>query len=293
MSVDEVVVTIDCRGQTLLGVLAMPPAVLPRNELAMVIVVGGPQYRAGSHRQFVQLARAVAAAGFACLRFDVRGMGDSEGEPRSFEDLDDDIEAALDTLFACLPHLQRAVLWGLCDGASAALLYSDRRADLRVTALGLANPWARSEPTLARTRLKHYYLQRLADPAFWRKLLGGQIKLNALTELGSAMRRARSDAPAQASADPGFHGRMARALQQRLPTLLLLSGRDHTAREFEEWLRSEPAATQALQQAGQVHRLPEVDHTFSERTGSARVEQITIDWLVMLARPPIPKVVLP
>ena len=36
----------------------------------VLIVVGGPQYRVGSHRQFVLLARDLAAAGFAVMRFD-------------------------------------------------------------------------------------------------------------------------------------------------------------------------------------------------------------------------------
>ena len=41
----------------------------------MLIVVGGPQYRAGSHRQFTLLARDVAATGVPTMRFDYRGMG--------------------------------------------------------------------------------------------------------------------------------------------------------------------------------------------------------------------------
>ena len=50
----------------------------------VLIVTGGPQYRAGSHRQFVLLARFLAARGMAVLRFDYRGMGDSEGAPRDY-----------------------------------------------------------------------------------------------------------------------------------------------------------------------------------------------------------------
>ena len=36
----------------------------PRLASAVLVIVGGPQYRAGAHRQFVQLARRLAAAGF-------------------------------------------------------------------------------------------------------------------------------------------------------------------------------------------------------------------------------------
>ncbi|HBZ05431.1 MAG TPA: hydrolase 1, exosortase A system-associated, partial [Massilia sp.] len=49
-----------CRGAWLYGIVSLPAAPHPRGVL---IVVGGPQYRAGSHRQFTLLARDLAAAG--------------------------------------------------------------------------------------------------------------------------------------------------------------------------------------------------------------------------------------
>ena len=60
-----------CGGEALVGVLARPDAPAARGVL---IVVGGPQYRAGSHRQFTHLARELARNGIASLRFDYRGM---------------------------------------------------------------------------------------------------------------------------------------------------------------------------------------------------------------------------
>jgi pimeloyl-ACP methyl ester carboxylesterase len=67
-------------GDTLLGILHAPAIVRSGTTgTGVVIVVGGPQYRGGSHRQFVQLARRLAHEGHAVLRFDVRGMGDSSG----------------------------------------------------------------------------------------------------------------------------------------------------------------------------------------------------------------------
>ena len=41
----------------------------------LLLVVGGPQYRVGSHRQFVKLCRAAAANRIPAFRFDVAGMG--------------------------------------------------------------------------------------------------------------------------------------------------------------------------------------------------------------------------
>ena len=121
--------TFDCQGKALLGILHVGEAHARRGVL---VVVGGPQYRVGSHRQFVLLARALAAAGFPTLRFDYRGMGDADGEARDFEAVSDDLKAAVDALCQRCPQLQEIVIWGLCDAASAALFlcrpgYSDQR----------------------------------------------------------------------------------------------------------------------------------------------------------------------
>ncbi|WP_229425323.1 hydrolase 1, exosortase A system-associated [Massilia sp. Se16.2.3] len=104
----------------------------------MLVVVGGPQYRAGSHRQFTLLARDLADAGIPALRFDYRGMGDSEGDLQTFEHVEDDLRAAIDRFFLEVPGMREVVLWGLCDGASAAAMYAPQ--DARVSGLVLLNP---------------------------------------------------------------------------------------------------------------------------------------------------------
>ncbi|NND69017.1 MAG: hydrolase 1, exosortase A system-associated, partial [Halioglobus sp.] len=73
-------------------------------------MVGGPQYRVGSHRQFTLLARHLAAQGFTSLRFDYSGMGDSEGVRARFDNVREDVEAALDALLAAAPGVRRVVL---------------------------------------------------------------------------------------------------------------------------------------------------------------------------------------
>ncbi len=83
MNFAERPVLFECEGEQLVGVIALPEL---RRAIAVLVVVGGPQYRAGSHRQFVLLARRLAAAGFPVLRFDYRGMGDSTGAARTFEE---------------------------------------------------------------------------------------------------------------------------------------------------------------------------------------------------------------
>jgi exosortase A-associated hydrolase 1 len=291
----EQVLPIDCRGERLPGVLALPDGPAPRT--AILIVVGGPQYRAGAHRQFVLLARALAAAGHAALRFDVRGMGDATGEARPFEALDDDIGAAIEALAARLPTVRQVVLWGLCDGASAALLYCQRRADPLVRGLCLANPWVRSAQTLARTRVRHYYLDRLRQRAFWTKLFSGRVAVSALAELWRnllAARRGGTDASPAAVA-MRYQDRMARAWRGfDGPILLLLSGRDYTAKEFVEALDRDPAWAGARQHPRlTVHELAQADHTFSATPAREQCEALTVDWLAAALGATVPPVTTP
>lgn len=272
--------TFTCQGDQLLGILH--PAGGPTG---VVIVVGGPQVRTGSHRQFVQLARALAVAGYPVLRFDVRGMGDSSGHPRSFEHITPDIGAAIETLMVAQPHLHGVVLWGLCDGASAALLYMHDRADEKVAGLCLVNPWTRSEVTQAQVHVKHYYKQRLLQATFWRKLFSGGVGLRALTDL---MRSVRSLASARDRAGHSGHAapadyieRMAVAWRHfRKPVLLLLSADDFTAREFEATLNTH-LAWRGVDTHGKLtrHKIPGGDHTFSSPSARQAAEQLCIHWL--------------
>ena len=172
-SASEQAVAFECEGSRLFAILHEPKRPYFRGVL---VVVGGPQYRVGSHRQFVLLARALARAGICVMRFDYRGMGDSEGERRTFEDISADIRAAIDAFLDKVESLREVVIWGLCDAASAALFYGYN--DRRVTGLVLVNPWARAEDTIARAYIKHYYLSRLFSRSLWQKIASGEFKVS-------------------------------------------------------------------------------------------------------------------
>jgi len=276
MNYGETAAWFDCAGERLLGLLSTPAH--RDGDTGVLVVVGGPQYRAGSHRQFVALARRLASAGYPCLRFDVRGMGDSEGAQRSFEALDEDISAAIDHLFSSCPSLRRIVLWGLCDGASAALLYQQRTQDARVGGMVLLNPWVRSTVSLARTHVRHYYLDRLRQPQFWRKLITGKVAIAAVSGLISSLGKAFGPG----RADPmRFQARMAAGWAGfRYPILLLTSERDLTAQEFLGLSASDPAWQLALR-LNQPHHvvLTGADHTCAVPGTQALAEQAVLDWL--------------
>jgi exosortase A-associated hydrolase 1 len=279
MQFEERALAFCCGGDTLVGIVSVPAEPCTRGVL---IVVGGPQYRVGSHRQFALLARHLAAQGIAAMRFDVRGMGDSGGDERDFEGIQDDIRAALDAFAAAVPGMRDIVLWGLCDGASAAALYAP--GDARVRGLVLLNPWVRTDDGVARTTLKHHYRDRLRDPAFWRKLARGQFdyvgSVKSMLGLVRAAFGARSRQ--QDSATTSLPERMRRSLHAfGGRTLLVIGGADLTGREFCDVAGSTPA-WKRLSSAPHVawRRLEEADHTFSRRAWRDQVAAWTAEWVV-------------
>jgi exosortase A-associated hydrolase 1 len=274
VSWSETAVVFPCQQETLVGVLAAPEPAAPRGVL---IVVGGPQYRAGSHRQFTLLARHLADAGIASLRFDYRGMGDSSGALRTFEHAGEDIRHAIDQLMARVPALREVVIWGLCDAASAALFYAHD--DPRVAGLVLLNPWVRTEQGMARAELKHYYTARLFQRSFWHKLWhGGFDPRRAAREFGRRVLRALvRPVPATAAALPE---RMQTGLRRfRGPVLLILSGNDLTAQEFRDMVARSRGWRSLLHAPRVTQRmLREADHTFSRREWRDQVAAWTADW---------------
>lgn len=286
---EEEVLSFQCAEAKLWGILARPAVGLPEAPIAVLIAVGGPQYRIGSHRQFVLLARRLAAQGFASLRFDVRGMGDSEGEPRDFESVGSDLHAAVDALLGAGAKPKRVVVWGLCDAASAAMMHTVSHS--AVAGLVLVNPWARSEASLAATHVKHYYGARLMQREFWRKLLRGGVSWrgSAGTLLSSLWRaRPLPWKRSLAQSDGSFQTRMARGLASfRGKVLLIVAGADLTAKEFLQHAESS-LPWRGLLASDRVSRVdvPDADHTFSCRAWRAEVEDATLAWLHTFANAP-------
>jgi exosortase A-associated hydrolase 1 len=280
MNFDELPITFPCNDNWLYGIASLPVQPASRGVL---IVVGGPQYRVGSHRQFALLARDLATQGIPALRFDYRGMGDSCGDARSFEDVGHDMRAAIDQFFVTVPAMQDVVIYGLCDAASAAMFYGTQ--DPRVSGMVLLNPWIRTTGGHAKATLKHYYSDRLLQPALWKKIASGnfdfrQALASLVKLLVAAGTKRDSGATSAATTAPlpermlsglaGFNGKI----------LLILSGRDLTAQEFSDVTKASTPWQRLLGSARVTHKsLQEADHTFSRRAWRDQVATWTGDWI--------------
>ncbi|WP_202424259.1 hydrolase 1, exosortase A system-associated [Duganella levis] len=262
-----------CQDCWLFGILHMPDQPSTRGVL---IVTGGPQYRIGSHRQFVLLARHLAEHNVPVMRFDYRGMGDSEGEMRDFESIQDDLEAAIGQFFNAMPVLKELVLWGLCDGATAAAFHAPD--DPRIAGLIMLNPWVRTTQGEARTTLRHYYLQRIRDGEFWRKLAQGRFGVRRALSSFRQVATAAGQPSAQIESLPErLHQALCRFRGQ---ILIILSGADLGAREFMA-LPRQSAHWRTLLASPRVRQtiIPHANHTFARQVWRDEVADICTKWI--------------
>lgn len=283
---------IECADRTLVGMLHPAPG---DQELGvMVMVAGGPQYRIGGHRQLVLWARAMASHGYPVFRFDFSGMGDSYGDYLGFEKTQDDMQRAIDRFFAEVPTMRRLVLWGECNACSSSLFHAYK--DPRIVGIVMLNPWVRTQQGKAKAVVKHYYLQRLRQRAFWSKVF--RLEFDVLGSLRSAIHmlgQARKPAGAAAAnaAAPGDAAAARLPLPERMldglrrfngRILLIMSGRDMVSKEFDDLLQATPEWRRQLAEHALVrHDLPLADHTFSSAEWRDQVVRWGIDWLRTLA----------
>jgi len=118
------------QGHQLFGVLHQPEA---PNGRGFVFCHPFAEEKLWAHRVYVNYARELSRAGYAVLRFDYRGHGDSSG---SFEDFTlesrlSDIACAVSTLQARVGGLEMIGLLGLRFGATLAALAANAQPNLK------------------------------------------------------------------------------------------------------------------------------------------------------------------
>ncbi|HEX5354573.1 MAG TPA: hydrolase 1, exosortase A system-associated [Aquabacterium sp.] len=282
----------DCAGAASVGIVSLPVDASAA-DTGLLIVVGGPQYRVGSHRLFVKLARHAAAEGLAAMRFDYRGMGDSWAAQQTFESVDADLKAAIDAFMQQVPSLKRVVIWGLCDGATAACFYAPK--DKRVGGLILVNPWVHTPEGAADTRLKHYFLRRLLSGELWHRILvqrrlpkisAFKVLLHALSQ--SVMARIKRlfgrRAPQSEAAMPLPERTGHQVVRAGLRVALALSEDDKIAREFEDQaMPTAPWRQIASTQLIELAHLEHADHTVTAAPACDRLCALTVTWVRSMA----------
>ena len=278
-------VVISCEGASLIGIINSPEKAA--NVGVVIVVAGGPQYRVGAHRQFVTLARMLADNKVPSIRFDHRGTGDSGGKFRGFIDMNEDIRSAIDALCEHSPTINKVVLWGECESASASAFYAYK--DPRVRGVFMVNPWIRTEEGEAKTFLKHYYRNRLFEKEFWLKLRSGNFSImNAVKSFFQLLRSTRVKSKAIEGARTDKYAEL--PLPERLEQCCnvydgkiytLTSGKDYIAQEFKDYMTASPIWRGMIERGEMTVRdIEDSDHTFSRKVWRDQLFDQTGDWIV-------------
>lgn len=247
---------------------------------AVLFLNSGILHRVGACRWHVQLARALSAVGFDCLRFDFSGIGDSE---QRRDALPFQLSAVLETREA-MDRLQRVtgsrrfVLMGLCSGADMA--HATALLDERVVGLHLIDAW--SYRTAA--YYWHHYAARVFKASVW---------INALRVRLAILRRALQPPPATPEApdveyDLPTYTRVFPPRDRVASDLRVLLGRgvrlrliwtsgipDHNHRgQYASHFRDVPFGD-ALEE----DHLPDADHILTGLEDQAAVTQHAVKWV--------------
>lgn len=239
--------TFGCGSLTLAGTLDTAPG-----TSGLLIVSGGNEIRSGAFGGQAELAARIARAGFPVFRFDRRGVGDSEGENRSFRHSARDIAAALEAFRAMAPQISRIVAFGNCDAASALMLAGGAGCD----ALVLSNPWTiegddDSDPTPPAAAIRAHYIEKLKNPREIARLLGGGVNFGKLAR--GLSRSLNPVSPASSLAEEMRAGLTAFDGDVRF----LLATADRTAQAFEAAWDSGDPRIRRCEGAGHAYVEPE------------------------------------
>ena len=166
---------------SLFGVLTSPAPGQSDADRPVVITM---VHRLGPNRNYVRMARELAALGFSVLRLDLSGRGDSMVETPEEEENPypartlADVRDAMDFLEKKI-SAKRFIVAGLCSGADLALQCS--LDDPRVVGLVMINPRTFAHydiptlETLLRSQELGKFMGKFLDKKNWLKLLRGEF----------------------------------------------------------------------------------------------------------------------
>jgi len=292
-------------GCRLYGMLRYPSTEAIHQDTGIIILNPGLTDRSGPQRLYVKLAERFAAEGYPVLRFDARGVGESDGEWEEknegspirglFVEIQKgvwvpDARAAIDVMMS-RTGVQRVILGGLCGGAITALLAGADHP--RVTGLVMmgtpvtlssatANVQDLPDEILARDA--NLYLKKLLSPSAWLRLL--TLTTDYKTLWGVLVSRFRLRVKASSS-------RMSQAMNPKVNSLFLnafeaavsggkrmvfvYSENDYLWHEFKEYVLPSFQITTSV--PFDLVTIPHANHNITEAEWQEPLYKCLLPWL--------------
>lgn len=289
---------------SLFGILAEPAVAAPdrRGETVVLMLSVGGHYRIGPNRLYVKASRALAAAGYRTLRFDLTGVGDSRSEV-GFASADmysrrcvADVRAAIDALAA--RGCKRFHLMGLCSGSYAA--FQTALDDPRVNGQILMNSrllewdtersgsWQQS--MLQPYKSSGYYRRALLQAQVYPRLLRGEINVRGIAGrigvlLQIRLKRAFHRMLGMASPEEGVLAKMKHLGACGIDTLMVMSSEDDGL-DYVEFHLGRRGCYLRRDRNFRMVLLDDCDHTFTTRASQRKLIDTVLQHLEQLHQPP-------
>jgi pimeloyl-ACP methyl ester carboxylesterase len=269
--------------KSLVGVITEPDESHEPTDRGVLILNAGVLHRVGPNRVHVQLARALASAGFAVLRFDFSGIGDSR-QPGGAEPF---VRRAVRETQQAMDFLGQArgvsefLVMGICAGADNGLQAACQ--DPRVLGAALVDGY--NLPSLR--MLVYFYRWKLVNPLSWLRLASGRSQTWSLFRSVAVSRRSTREVLARAESmlpPPAQFLEQLQSLADRGTELLLVYTGVSPA--YYNYRRLVRPALRSWPSRGRVRieHMPESDHIFTLRANRDRVVHLLRDWAAGLPR---------
>ena len=239
-----------------------------RRDTGILFVHAAGGNRLGPHRMFVELARRFNALGYATLRFDLSGCGDSGG--RSSED---DVASEIADVVAAVHFLRNkinirnVVLLGISRGAFVCHQVMAQHA-LPLSGVVMLSPPVSGGKVAARSfaaRAREYAV-KLTDPAHVRKLLRGRADVRQIWRtLVAPLTPHRRYLAAQTG-----------TIASKCPVLLIYAGRDSILHESKRYYGERCRESRLPYEC---HIIPGANHSFFHYRWTRQVSDYVSEWL--------------
>jgi pimeloyl-ACP methyl ester carboxylesterase len=240
-------------------------------DVGFILFNAGVVHRVGVHRTNVKLARQLAGDGFASIRFDLAGVGDSargSGKHAFAEQAVVDIRAAMDALSAAT-GVKKFVLFGACSGTVHS--FAAARVDERIVGLAMFD-----------TYVYHTVKSRLRYIGVRIKKHGSLSKFASrvaavIVQVVRAKLRPAKDSHAAYAADgdfafdigkPEFISLLNTLLDKQIKILLIYAGSGYVHYNYEHQFRDAFKSTGIVERLSTVY-IRDIDHT-ATRVASQR-----------------------
>ena len=273
--------TFTSRRAQLVATLHLPDEGQPK-ALGLVLLHGWAGYKIGAHRMFVKLGREAAVRGHACLRFDFRGRGDSEGgaAKTNLTTMIEDAVAAARTLLQQQPGVTQIALIGDCSGSEVAIGAGVLVPECKALALWSAPIVGASRQASDKAKRKHIlaqYAGKLFRRETWGKLLAGGLQPAMIKKAISGGGKGAGEQGAEIDKKITWLERFATFPGQ---VLFVYGSKDPTTDEAVG--HYEPLTAESGRD-WHLHTVDGANHAFYSATWEREVIEATLDWLATSA----------